>query len=268
LPFTIATWNINSVRLRIGLVEHFLATHAPDVLCLQETKCRNAEFPVSAFKRFGYAHLAINGQKGYHGVAIAARLPFTLIERRGFCGKNDARHVAVTLAPGGRPITVHNFYVPAGGDEPDPEINPKFAHKLAFLDEMAAWMVAEDIAGRDAILVGDLNVAPLEHDVWSHKALLKVVSHTPVEVEKFGCVHAAGPWVDVLRRFIPDTEKCYTWWSYRSPDWAKADKGRRLDHIWVSPGLGGSLAALTILKEGRGWERPSDHVPVLATLAI
>ena len=268
MRLTIATWNINSVRLRIDLVDRFLAEHRPDVLCLQETKCRDAEFPIAAFRRAGYGHLAINGQKGYHGVAIASRLPFTRIERRGFCGKNDARHLAVTLAVAERSVSVHNLYVPAGGDEPDPAINPKFAHKLAFLDEMAAWIADERIAGGDTILVGDLNVAPLEQDVWSHKALLKVVSHTPVEVERFGRVLAAGKWVDVLRRHIPAEQKCYTWWSYRSPDWAKADKGRRLDHIWVSPSLGGTLAGLTILKDSRGWERPSDHVPVLASFEL
>jgi exodeoxyribonuclease-3 len=268
LKLTLATWNINSVRLRIGLVERLLAEHRPDVLCLQETKCRDAEFPLAAFRAAGYSHLAINGQKGYHGVCIASKLPFAQIERRGFCGKSDARHIAVTLTPNDRPIVVHNFYVPAGGDEPDPAINPKFAHKLGFLDEMAAWMRAEGIARRDAILVGDLNVAPLEQDVWSHKALLKVVSHTPIEVEKFARVQAAGPWVDVLRRYVPSDQKCYTWWSYRSPDWAKANKGRRLDHIWVSEGLGHTLAGLTILRDGRAWDRPSDHVPVLATLDL
>ena len=265
---TVATWNINSVRLRIDLVEAFLIEHRPDVLCLQETKCRDAEFPLAAFRKAGYAHIAINGQKGYHGVAIASKLPFTRIERRGFCGKTDARHIAVCLAPNGRQVMLHNLYVPAGGDEPDPAINPKFAHKLGFLDEMADWCAAEAIAGTDAILVGDLNVAPLEQDVWSHKALLKVVSHTPIEVERFGRVVAAGSWVDVLRAHVPPHEKCYTWWSYRSPDWAKADKGRRLDHIWVSEGLRGAIAGMTILKEGRGWERPSDHVPVIARLDI
>jgi exodeoxyribonuclease-3 len=268
LRLTLATWNINSVRLRIGLVERLLAESAPDVLCLQETKCRDAEFPLSAFRQFGYEHVAINGQKGYHGVAIASKLPFSSIERRGFCDKADARHIAVTLAPGGRPIVVHNFYVPAGGDEPDPTINPKFEHKLGFLDEMAAWMASDGIAARDAILVGDLNVAPLEQDVWSHKALLKVVSHTPIEVEKFGRVQAAGPWVDVLRRYLPADQKCYTWWSYRSPDWEKANKGRRLDHIWVSEGLGPNLSGMSILKEVRGWERPSDHVPVIVNLDL
>ena len=266
--FTLATWNINSVRLRIDLVEAFLVAHRPDVLCLQETKCRDAEFPVAAFKRLGYDHLAINGQKGYHGVAIASRLPFTRIERRGFCGKNDARHLVVGLQVGGRALTVHDFYVPAGGDEPDPAINEKFAHKLAFLDEMAAWIAGDGVAAGDAILVGDLNVAPLEHDVWSHKALLKVVSHTPIEVERFGRVISAGRWVDVLRAHVPADRKCYTWWSYRSPDWAKADKGRRLDHIWASPSLGDTLAGMTILKEARGWERPSDHVPVMASFDL
>lgn len=268
MAFTLATWNINSVRLRIGLVEDFLKAQAPDVLCLQETKCRDAEFPTAAFRRFGYEHLAINGQKGYHGVAIASRLPFAQVERRGFCDKNDARHIAVTVPVGDRRIAIHNLYVPAGGDEPDPAINPKFAHKLGFLDEMAAWIGTEGVARGDSVLVGDLNVAPLEHDVWSHKALLKVVSHTPIEVEKMGRVFKAGPWVDVLRRYVPESEKCYTWWSYRSPDWAKADKGRRLDHIWVSESLGGALSGMKILKDCRGWERPSDHVPVLATLEI
>ncbi|MCX8253160.1 Exodeoxyribonuclease-3 [Beijerinckiaceae bacterium RH AL1] len=265
---TLATWNINSVRLRIDLVTRVLKQHAPDVICLQETKCRDAEFPLAAFRKAGYAHVAINGQKGYHGVAIASKLPFQRIERRGFCGKTDARHIAVGLAPGGRPITLHNFYVPAGGDEPDPEINPKFAHKLGFLDEMAEWATRESVAAGDAILVGDLNVAPLEHDVWSHKALLKIVSHTPVEVEKLGRAFAAGPWVDVLRHIIPPDQKCYTWWSYRSPDWAKADKGRRLDHVWVSRSLGDRIDSMTILKEGRGWERPSDHVPVIVRLDV
>ena len=270
MRLTLATWNINSVRLRINLVERFLSDHRPDVLCLQETKCRDAEFPLGAFRHAGYEHIAINGQKGYHGVAIVSRVPFSLIERRGFCEKGDARHIAVTLDPPGcdRAITVHNFYVPAGGDEPDPAINPKFAHKLAFLDEMAAWTASEGIAVRDAVLVGDLNVAPLEQDVWNHKALLKIVSHTPIEVAKLTGAQQAGPWVDVLRHHVPADQKLYTWWSYRSPDWAKADKGRRLDHIWVSESLRATLGGMSVIKASRGWERPSDHVPVIAHLDL
>jgi exodeoxyribonuclease-3 len=262
--FSLATWNINSVRLRIDLVARFLIEHAPDVLCLQETKCRDSEFPLGEFRKLGYDHFAINGQKGYHGVAIVSKIPVTSISRREFCAKGDARHISVKLQPAGsRTLDLHNFYVPAGGDEPDPQINPKFAHKLAFLDEMADWIAADAIAAGDAIMVGDLNIAPLESDVWNHKALLKVVSHTPIEVEKLNRVLDAGPWEDALRHYVPASEKLYTWWSYRAPDWAKADKGRRLDHIWVSQRLKPNLGGIKILRESRGWDRPSDHVPAI-----
>lgn len=267
MRLTVATWNINSVRLRINLVARFLKEHAPDVLCLQETKCRDAEFPLADFHKLGYSHVVINGQKGYHGVAIASKLPLTEVDRRSFCDKGDARHVAVSLTPPAqKPVRIHNFYVPAGGDEPDPLINPKFAHKLAFLDELVDWMRADGVAGTDAIMVGDLNIAPLEADVWSHKALLRVVSHTPIEVEKLGLVLRAGPWVDAMRRYVPPDEKLYTWWSYRARDWAESNRGRRLDHVWVSESLAPRLGGMRVLSESRGWERPSDHVPVLVHL--
>src|SRR5207237_9311283 len=117
-----------------------------------------------------------------------------------------------------------------------------------------------------AILVGDLNVAPLEHDVWSHRRLLDVVSHTPIECDKLNAVQQAGSWIDVMRSFVPEPTKLYTWWSYRSPDWAAADKGRRLDHIWVAPSLADCVSSLSVTKDARGWTRPSDHVPVTATI--
>jgi exodeoxyribonuclease-3 len=268
LDFSVATWNINSVRLRIDLVARYLVEKAPDVLCLQETKCVDAKFPLRAFRDAGYRHIAISGQKGYHGVAIVSRIPFAAHSVRDFCNKGDARHLKVTLDGALSDVEVHNFYVPAGGDEPDPEVNQKFAHKLAFVDEMAEWAEAEKAAAGRAILVGDLNIAPLEHDVWSHKQLLRVVSHTPVEVEKFSRAQNAGPWVDALRKFAPEPEKLYTWWSYRSSDWAKANKGRRLDHVWVSPALEDALAATEVLREARGWSRPSDHVPVRVTFSL
>src|SRR5688572_16662364 len=128
MSLSVATWNINSVRLRIGLVQRFLAEAAPDVLCLQETKCPDANFPLSAFREAGYRHVAIHGQKGYHGVAIVSRAPLGVVDRRSFCGKGDARHIAATVESASGPITVHNLYIPAGGDEPDPARNPKFAH--------------------------------------------------------------------------------------------------------------------------------------------
>ena len=265
---TLTTWNINSVRLRIDLVAKFLKAARPDVLCLQETKCPDGKFPLRRFKRLGYDHIALNGQKGYHGVAVISRFPFDAVVRTDFCGKSDSRHITVTLGEKAglhEPIKLHNFYVPAGGDEPDPEINPKFAHKIGFLDELTEC--AELRPGNErAILVGDLNVAPLEHDVWSHKRLLKVVSHTPIECEKLAAFQRAGCWIDIARAVIPEPAKLYTWWSYRAPDWAAVDKGRRLDHIWVSPELGDRFRGIKIAREARGWLRPSDHVPVTTTI--
>jgi exodeoxyribonuclease-3 len=263
----ITSWNINSVRLRMPLVAHLLKARAPDILCLQETKCRDAEFPSADFRALGYGHLAINGQKGYHGVAIASKRPLRLIEKRDFCDKGDARHIAVEIDAESGPLVLHNFYVPAGGDEPDVNINPKFAHKLDFLDAMREWSTQEGAARGRVALVGDLNIAPLEHDVWSHKALLKTVSHTKIEVDKLSDVFRAGPWIDAMRHFVPDQEKLYTWWSYRASDWAASNRGRRLDHILVSEALGGALEGIEVLRAARGWERPSDHVPVTVELA-
>ncbi|MFO1117603.1 MAG: exodeoxyribonuclease III [Beijerinckiaceae bacterium] len=264
----IATWNINSVRLRMPIVARYLQEHHPDVLCLQETKCRDAEFPHSAFRELGYEHIEIHGQKGYHGVAIVSRRPLAKPARRDFCNKGDARHLTATVDAGGRTLELHNFYVPAGGDEPDPAANPKFEHKLAFFDELAEWARTEKPFERDAILVGDINVAPLETDVWNHKALLSVVSHTPIEVDRLNAAMRAGQWVDAMRKFVLADQRLYTWWSYRSPDWRKADKGRRLDHVWVSPSLVEAVGAMHVLKDARGWDRPSDHVPVAVEIRV
>jgi exodeoxyribonuclease-3 len=262
----LATWNINSVRLRFGLVARFLEEEAPDVLALQETKVVNDLFPAEDFARLGYVHQAINGQKGYHGVAVLSKLPFAKSEGREFCAKGDSRHMCVTLENG---VELHDFYVPAGGDIPDPKLNDKFAHKLAFLREMEEMFAKRrDRKSVPSILVGDLNVAPLEHDVWSHKQLLRVVSHTPIEVELFGNAREAFEWNDVTRQFVPESEKIYSWWSYRAQDWRASDRGRRLDHIWTSPVLKNAVTSQKILKDMRGWKQPSDHVPVVAEFDI
>lgn len=265
----IATWNINSVRLRIDLVERFLAKEAPDVLCLQEIKCRDDQFPRKAFEKAGYPHLAVAGQTGYHGVAIAATKPLKDVSVDRFCGKDDARHISASIAG----VRVHNFYVPAGGDEPDPAVNEKFDHKLKFLAELADWSDSRRASRKKEVLVGDLNVAPREHDVWSHKQLIDVVSHTPAEVALLDRVVASGRWLDVARALAPEPEKLYTWWSYRAADWRASNRGRRLDHVWVSPALEKAATvegrdAFRIHDDVRGWERPSDHAPVTLTLSL
>jgi exodeoxyribonuclease III len=262
MPFTIATWNINSVRLREPIVQKLLAEEGPDILCLQECKSPVDKIPTEGFAALGYSHMVARGQKGYNGVAILSKLPLTDVGKKDFAGLNHARYVAARLENG---VTVHNFYVPAGGDVPDRAVNEKFGQKLDYLTEMRDWFFDEK--PRKSILVGDLNIAPREDDVWSHKALRKVVSHTPVEVETLAETRDAGGWVDVTRADIPEGQ-LYSWWSYRARDWDAADKGRRLDHIWATQDISNAGHSSHVVRDVRGWQQPSDHAPVFATFDL
>jgi len=263
MSLTILTWNINSVRLRIDNVRRLVAEVQPDVICLQETKTLDEFFPREAIEALGYKHIHIHGMKGYNGVAILSRVPLANTRVEHWCEREDCRH-AIAELPGG--VELHNVYVPAGGDIPDPDENPKFAHKLRFLDELTRWFRGRRKAQKPMVLVGDLNIAPLETDVWSHKQLLTVVSHTPVEVKKLGQLQASAEFVDAVRHFVPPEQRLYTWWSYRNRDWAASDRGRRLDHVWVTPGLQPHLGAAEVHRAVRGWDKASDHVPVMVRL--
>lgn len=262
MPFTLATWNINSVRLREKLVGRLMKQEKPDILCLQECKSPVEKMPLETFAALGYGHVVARGQKGYNGVAILSRLPIEEVVSFDFADLGHARHIAGRLENG---VTVHNFYVPAGGDIPDRDANEKFGQKLDYLAAMRDW--AHKDKPRKSILVGDLNIAPREDDVWSHKQLLKVVSHTPIEVEELAKAQAAGGWVDVTRQDIPDGP-LYSWWSYRSSDWNAADKGRRLDHVWATADISAAAHSGRILRDARGWEQPSDHAPVFASFDL
>ena len=212
----IASWNINSVRFRLDIVERFLREATPDVLCLQETKVIDADFPAAAFRALGYEHLTIHGQRMHHGVAVIARVPFSEDDRLDWQANREARHVGVRLANG---VRLENVYVPAGGDVPDREVNPKFGQKLDFVERMTRWSEALDCP---TLLVGDFNIAPLPEDVWSHKQLLGVVSHTPVE--RLDRLRASNSWLDLGRHFHPAPARLHTWWSYRAKDWAASDR--------------------------------------------
>ena len=246
------------MRARIAIVERFLPEEAPDILCLQETKAQDDVFPAELFRRLGYVHHQLNGQKMHHGVAILSKLPLHEAGRHDWQDNGEARHVGARLDCG---IRLENVYVPAGGDIPDRKLNPKFGQKLDFIERMTRW--SEKLA-EPTLIVGDFNVAPLECDVWSHKALLDVVSHTPVEVEALEPAAGRRTTGSIIgRSFVPAPERCFTWWSYRSPDWTKNDRGRRLDHMWASPGLAPQVGRAPRAEPCRSWERPSDHVPLV-----
>lgn len=259
----IATWNINSVRLRIHHVLRFLKEYDVDVICLQETKTPDEYFPRQEFENIGYKYQNYRGEKSYNGVAILSKIKMIYNSYVNWCNKGDTRHISVKLK---NDVELHNLYVPAGGDEPDVLINPKFEHKILFLNEMMSFF-SKDIK-TNKILVGDLNIAPLENDVWSHKQLLNVVSHTPIETETLLEIISKGQFTDVIRELIPNPEKLYTWWSYRNRNWEVSNRGRRLDHFWVSKNLFSQVNSGVIYKDTRSWKRPSDHVPIVVDINI
>lgn len=264
----LCTWNVNSVRLRAEQAARFVAEQAPDVLCMQEIKCQEDEFPADAFREMGLPYLKIAGQKGWHGVAIASRYPIEDAPPLEVCREKHARCVGGTIAG----VEVHNFYIPAGGDVPDRELNPKFDHKLHFYETLTAELGNRDPKAPLAI-VGDLNVAPGEFDVWNHKYMSKIVSHTPVEIEAFRKLQGSLGFIDLLREATPEPEKLASWWSYRAADFRQSNRGLRLDHILVTPGLrdaayAGGAPAVRIHDDVRAWERPSDHAPVSADLML
>ncbi len=260
----IATYNINSVRLRLERVLALLREQNLDILALQETKCADEHFPMEAFKQAGWEHSYCSGEKSYNGVALISRIPLSNVHPVAFINDHK-RHLAGTLPNG---TEIHTFYIPAGGDEPDPVINPKFKHKLDYVDAMHDYFKEHHHRDKPMITLGDFNIAPLEHDVWSHKQLVKVVSHTPIEVEKHTRMQRSIGWIDVAREFVPPEKKLYSWWSYRNRDWRKSNRGRRLDHIWVTAPLKEKVRSIDFLNDLRDGEKPSDHIPVIMELAV
>ncbi len=257
----IISWNINSIRLRIDLIGLLQTKYNPDIILLQETKTENIFFPVEACTNFSFTHQYFEGEKSYNGVAILSKIPFN--EKFSLAFYNgDKRHVAVKI----KDLEIHNFYIPSGGDIPDPELNPKFKHKLAYLDEMHKWFLVNRMPDRQILLAGDLNISPLEHDVWSSRALRNEVSHTDIERKIMMDMIKEFEWRDIAREFIPHNNKLYSWWSYRNKDWKKSNRGRRLDHIWLNNHASHNVSHFEIIKEARDWTRPSDHVPVLIVI--
>ena len=267
-PLRIATWNINSVRLRLPLLKELVAALEPDVLCLQETKCPDELFPREALRGAGLRHVALSRHEGLqrrrHPVAPAVRAA------RRTTRTGAARAIAGISAwswtrRAGRSSCTISTSRPAA-TSPTARPNPKFGHKLDFVAEATHWFAARGPARRARHGRRPQHRAAGARRL-EHKQLLDVVSHTPVEIEALTAWQRAGGWHDAVRHFVPADQKLYTWWSYRARDWEPSDRGRRLDHVWVSQDLAGKLSRHAILKPARGWPQASDHVPVMVELA-
>ena len=265
--FKLVTWNVNSIRIRLELLQKLAKEQTPDIVCLQEVKAKEEDFPFAAVKGLGFEYIALYGMAGYNGVAILSKHELKDIAKVDWVGKHDARHIRAKVFDD---IAINNIYIPAGGDVPDPIVNLAFAHKLCFMDDISEYLEQhKDVLRQEKMLFcGDFNVAPSENDVWNHKQLLKIVSHTPIEVERLTRLFNSVNFVDAVRKFYPEPQKVFSWWSYRNPNWQTNNKGRRLDHVWVSPNLSERVKRAKILKEFRAKERPSDHVPVMVEIAI
>ena len=249
----IFTWNVNSIRIRKKQLIKLILDEKPDVICLQETKSKNNDFPKTDFEDLGY-FVYLNGMPSYNGVAILSKFKAEQISSKDFCRKTDSRHIEIKY----KGMRIHSVYVPAGGDVPDPKKNEKFNHKLKFLDDMKIFFLNKDTN----ILAGDLNIAPYEDDVWSHKQLCNVVSHTEVERKKLVDILNHCEFVDTTRELISPPDNVFTWWSYRSPNFLVNNRGRRLDHIWINNLKKIKLKNAKIFNKYREMEKPSDHVPI------
>ncbi len=203
MTLTICTWNINSVRLREESVLRLLREEAPDILCLQETKSPVDKVPLDGFRDAGYGHVIARGQKGYNGVAILSRVPIEDAGQRDFCEKGDARHVAGRLASG---TVIHNFYVPAGGDVPDREANPKFGHKLDFLEEMRAWFADEtpELARTAKVLLemSDNGIKIIDRGEYPIKDVAANIATVPETLSRSFSVLSERGLIDCTRKTI------------------------------------------------------------------
>ncbi len=253
MGLTVATWNVNSIRARMEQVLSWIDSRHPDVLLIQETKVVDALFPVEPFAERGYK-VAFSGQKTLNGVAVASRQGLEVV-RTGLASRllDDQKRVLLARTAG---ITVMSVYVPNGGD---PSL-ARFAEKLAFLDELA--IEASEEAGRGPFLMaGDFNVAPGVEDVYDPVALDGHICFHPEERVRFGGILDAGL-TDLFRAFNP-AGRAFSWWDYREGSFRR-NAGMRLDHLLASPDLAGAAVSCGIDMEPRGWEKPSDHAPVVA----
>ena len=256
----IATWNVNSLSIRLPQVLDWLAANPVDLLCLQELKLTDDKFPLEAFAAAGYGHCAVFGQKTYNGVAIVSRLPLGAL-RRNIAGFDDeqARVIAATVDTPAGPLRLVNGYF-VNGQAPDSE---KFEYKMRWLEGLRQWLASELNSQARLVLVGDFNITADDRDTYDPVALKETIHHTSAEREHFQALLALGL-VDAFRLF-EQPEKSYSWWDYREMAFRR-NRGLRIDHILVSQALAPQVRSCVIDRAPRKNERPSDHAPVVVEL--
>ncbi len=266
----IVSWNINSLRLRLELLAEFVAQNRPDIVCLQETKVSDPEFPKQKIAEMEFPFVEFSGEKSYNGVALLSKKPLQNLRYFDVLSYGHKRHIAAKINLGSISLDLHNFYVPAGGDLPDSALNAKFDHKLKFVDWMAEFFATNQPTSKTSgfVVLGDFNIAPLPNDVWSHRQMQNVVSHTEIEVEKLNNLMRRGNFIDSHRFFTDEAKKLFSWWSYRAKEPLVSNRGRRLDHIWVSKNLQKHLKSTKIHRDFRVKNQPSDHVPIELNLSL
>lgn len=252
----IATFNVNSIRARMPVLERWLAEAAPDVVALQEIKVEDGSFPREPLEALGY-YCAIYGQKSYHGVAVLARQPIEAVEA-GLPGEGmlDDKRVLHCVVDG---VAIVNTYVPNGTKVG----TDKFAYKLAWLDRFKKAL-GERYSPQDRVVwLGDINIAPTEDDVYEPDRHVGSVGFHPEEKSRLAAITELG-WTDCFRRFTQG-DGHYTFWEYMIPNGFQRNLGWRIDHIYASTGLVDSCTGCEVALDPRTWERPSDHTPVVAT---
>ncbi len=253
----IATWNVNSLKVRLEHVKDWLRSTEPDVLVLQEIKQVTEDFAADEFAAMNYSAIA-SGQKTYNGVAVIARTapedPVT-----DFPGFEDPqrRILAVTIGN----VRVVNLYVPNGSSLD----SDKYQYKLRWLDALKEFLQAELAAHEHVVVLGDFNIAPADNDVWDPEKWGEDVLCSPPERAALREILDLG-FVDVFRKFVPE-EKVFSWWDYRAAAFRR-NAGLRIDLILASLGLAESSTDSYIDREPRTWERPSDHTPVVAEFHV
>ena len=251
----IATWNVNSINARLETVLTWFEQAQPDVACLQEIKCVDEKFPSEAFERLGY-NVAVHGQKSYNGVAILAKAPIeTTIGLPGDESDAQSRYVEAVIPCGSTVVRVGCLYLPNG----NPAGTEKYAYKLAWMDRLIAHAKKLLAYEERLVLCGDYNVIPDARDVYDPAAWVNDALFAPPTRAKFRELLALG-FVDALRA-TTDADKQYTFWDYQAGAWQR-DKGLRIDHLLLSPQAADRLESVTIDRDMRAKEKPSDHVPI------